>query len=79
MSFTLLINFLHTTFSLNTLEINSCIFHQFETHFTVENPSVRYTIENSMKSLQGVVLQFPETYLHFRWCLILWIWQLNTV
>ena len=37
MSFTLLINYLHTTFSLNTLEINSCIFHQFETHLSVGN------------------------------------------
>lgn len=67
MSFTLLINDLLTTFPLNNLEVDSCIFHEFETHFTVENPSVRYTIGNVMKSLWGVALEFPETYPHFRW------------
>lgn len=51
MSFTLLINDLLTTFPLNNLEVDSCIFHEFGTHFTVENPSVRYTIGNVMKSL----------------------------
>lgn len=34
-----------------------------------ENPSVKYTLVNSMKGLQ-VVFQFSETHLHFRWILI---------